>query len=61
MTGNWDYLSCIAGMMDGITSSDLHKSKSLNPEKYRIAIGEGPQKYLDWYDRQKPDLAAMLF
>jgi hypothetical protein len=52
MTGNWDYLSCIAGMVDGLTSNELHHSKSLKPNDYRVSIGKSPFDYIEWYEKQ---------
>jgi hypothetical protein len=61
-TSNNDYLHCIAGMVDGITSVVENKSKSLeNTGTYRIKSKNAIIKYTDWYMRFKMHSAAMLF
>lgn len=47
-TGNKDYLSCIAGMVDGITDKLEHKSKSLNMPM-RLMPELGGKLFLAWY------------
>lgn len=61
ITGNEDYLHCIAGMVDGITSSDLNKSKSLQHGEYKVDSKEAPSIYIEWYVQQPVDAAEMLF
>lgn len=47
-TQDGDYLSCIAGMIDGITSELEHKSKSLNrPMNLMPELGD--KLFLAWY------------
>lgn len=51
-TQDKDYLSCIAGMVDGITSELEHKSKSLNrPMKLIPELGD--KLFLAWYLRNE--------
>lgn len=53
-TDNPDYLSCIAGMMDGILSplenksKDLSQEHSIKPDKFVTAI------FYDWYMKNHP-------
>lgn len=47
-TQNEDYLSCIAGMVDGIMASLEHKSKSLNMPM-RISPELSQKTFLAWY------------
>jgi hypothetical protein len=49
MTENKDYLWCIAGMMDGITSPTENKSKNLKDRKYNMTIEAGLHVFMDWY------------
>lgn len=48
-TYNKDYLWCIAGMMDGITSETINKSKNLNNKEYKFTIESGVHCFMDWY------------
>jgi hypothetical protein len=48
MTGNQDYLSCIAGMVDGLTSPLENKSKSLDRVNYRIANANAIDLFWQW-------------
>ncbi len=43
-----DYLSCIAGMIDGITAPMANKSKTLERGEYRISNAEAVSEYLKW-------------
>lgn len=49
MTMNYDYMYCIAGMVDGITSDAEDCSKSLSPKSYKIRVETAIDQYLDWY------------
>jgi hypothetical protein len=63
-TGNDDFLHCIAGMVDGLTSEVDHKSKSLDPKLgYRIKSEDAPGHFLNWYLNESPyqDSGSMLF
>ena len=51
ITGNDDYLWCIAGMIDGIISPTENKSKDLSVRKCRISAKAGFAVFLDWYMR----------
>lgn len=48
ITGNKDYLWCIAGMIDGILSPTDHKSKDLS-RKCTISAKAGFHLFVDWY------------
>lgn len=48
-TDNDDYLSCIAGMVDGIVSPADNKSKSLDHKDYLIKKEEAVSCFYDWY------------
>lgn len=61
LTGNADYLHCIAGMVDGITSNALHRSKTLEVGEYSVDSKESPLLYSEWYSRQPIESAEMLF
>ena len=63
-TDNPDYLHCIAGMVDGLTSEVDRKSKSLDPSiGYRIKDEDAPGLFMDWYLNESPYQCsgAMLF
>jgi hypothetical protein len=49
VTQDPDYLSCIAGMLDGLTSPIDHRSKDLSKREYSIALHEGAGQYMEWY------------
>lgn len=51
-TDNNDYLYCVAGMVDGLTSELEDKSKSLEKRPYKVHIEGAMQLYLDWYKTQ---------
>jgi hypothetical protein len=48
-TGKKDYLWCIAGMMDGITSSTDNKSKDYTRRECPMDIKAGIHIFMDWY------------
>ncbi len=48
-TENKDYLHCIAGMTDGITSPLLKSSKNLNDVNYKIKSRLAIDSFLNWY------------
>lgn len=48
-TNNKDYLWCIAGMMDGITSPTENKSKSFKSKKCNLSWKAGIHLFYDWY------------
>lgn len=53
LQSNDDYLYCIAGMLDGITSPIAHKSKSLAPREFAVKAEFAIDEFLRWYrDRQ---------
>lgn len=49
MTGNTDYLNCIAGMLDGIISPMQNKSKTLEKHEYIIDENEAIDAFWNWY------------
>jgi hypothetical protein len=49
MTENKDYLSCIAGMMDGLTSNLEYRSKSLEDKNYKVSNKTAIDDFLGWY------------
>lgn len=48
-----DYLSCIAGMVDGITSPVEYKSKTLAKRSYKIRNEEAFGLFMEWFLEQK--------
>jgi hypothetical protein len=50
-TDNTDYLDCVAGMMDGITSPVENKSKTLEVRPYKIETEFAFHAFMDWYMR----------
>lgn len=52
-TENKDYLYCIAGMMDGLTSPIEHKSKSLAEKRFQIKAKDAVGCYLSWYQHEQ--------
>lgn len=48
-TMNYDYMYCIAGMVDGIVSEQENCSKSLASKTYAIQVETAIDRYLDWY------------
>jgi hypothetical protein len=50
MTGNKDYLWCIAGMVDGLISEVDHKSKSLKPSELKIHANQAVFGFMEWKD-----------
>lgn len=54
MTRNKDYLYCIGGMMDGITSPLEQRSKTLDSFEYRYNSGNCLQAFFDWYAKDDP-------
>lgn len=51
-TWNKDYMYCIAGMVDGLTSPVEHKSKTLEKGKFRINVKSALDEYFSWYRGQ---------
>lgn len=51
VTDNWDYLWCVAGMVDGIFTPTEHKSKSLHRRGFAITPQSGISLFMDWYMR----------
>lgn len=54
MTGNKDYLHCIAGMLDGIMSPAEHKSKTLEKEEYKVLSLSAVDDFMRWYLKNEP-------
>jgi len=48
-TDNVDYLSCIAGMVDGLESPVTNKSKSLDQKKYLVKPKNAVACFYHWY------------
>lgn len=57
-TDDNDYLYCIAGMVDGITSPQEEKSKSLERRPMRIKKSLAVDEYLKWYQQSTRDLVS---
>ena len=56
-TDNPDYLSCIAGMMDGILSPLEHKSKDLSEKEYTVKADKFVTEiFFDWYMENHPQV-----
>jgi hypothetical protein len=49
LTGNEDYIYCIAGMLDGLLSEVDHRSKSLEQRPMEVTKKHAVARYLDWY------------
>lgn len=49
MTDNRDYLFCIAGMVDGLTSDLENKSKSYEKKEFKVPVEIGTDMFLAWY------------
>lgn len=49
ITGNPDYVHCIAGMMDGILSPLENKSKTLGSRKYNVKSKDAVNAFMEWY------------
>lgn len=47
-TKNKDYIACIAGMVDGITSELEHKSKTLD-KPMKLLLEKASKVFLEWY------------
>lgn len=62
-TENKDYLSCIGGMLDGITSPLEHKSKTLEKREYRFKNEEAIHHFMEWWIKPLADSGSgyMLF
>jgi len=61
-TDNEDYLHCIAGMIDGITSPLENKSKTLEKKDYKIEARDAVHEFWQWYMKQNPlQSATMIF
>jgi hypothetical protein len=63
MTGDKDYLHCLAGMMDGILFPLENKSKSLEKADYRIESQWAFEAFMAWYmpELYKKGSGMMLF
>lgn len=48
-TNNFDYMHCLAGMMDGILSPIENKSKTLDDLEYRIPSESAFDVFMQWY------------
>lgn len=48
-TENKDYLSCIAGMVDGLLSPVENRSKSLKREDAKVAPKQAIHEFMEWY------------
>jgi hypothetical protein len=59
-TGRDDYLYCIAGMVDGLTSPVEHRSKSLAVRPYAVDAARAVYQFLDWYTALE-DLSSAAF
>ena len=55
LTSNDDYLSCIAGMMDGLTAELENKSKTLDNKEYRFSNESAAAEFLKWHSTFKFD------
>ena len=60
-TENIDYLSCIAGLIDGVTSPLSNRSKDLSKKEYLIPNEKAIGKFLDWWMKPFQSSAAVLF
>jgi hypothetical protein len=49
ITGRKDYLWCIAGMADGITSPTENKSKDYKSKKLTYSTQAGIHRFMEWY------------
>jgi len=58
-TDNDDYLWCIAGMADGLTSPIENKSKTLADKVYKFKKIEAMDAYLSWYMHQYQQAATV--
>lgn len=57
-----DYLHCIAGMLDGLTSPLEGKSKTLGVKSYKVDSLKAAGQYLEWYDSGNiPNQELLLF
>ena len=63
ITGNKDYLNCIAGMMDGILSPVQNVSKSLEKYEYGMDENYAIEAFINWYIANDPFLEkeSLLF
>jgi hypothetical protein len=59
--GNPDGLSCIAGMVDGLTAPVDHKSKTLARRQYNVCNEEAIDRYMDWYQEQLYHASNSMF
>ena len=59
LTENKDYLYCIAGMVDGLTSPVEHKSKTLKREKFKIPLHTAIDEYMAWHREESDKLSAL--
>lgn len=59
-TDNKDYLHCIAGMMDGITSPIENKSKTLEKKKYKVPSRWAVHQFMEWYVKPVWEQASSL-
>lgn len=59
--GDEDCLSCIAGMVDGLTADLENKSKSLEPGEYRVQNQFAIDEYIRWYKGETTASAAQIW
>lgn len=59
-TDNEDYLSCIAGMMDGILSPPRNKSKTLDKKEYAISNDMAYDAFMEWWLKSIADPANLM-
>lgn len=61
MTHNEDYLCCIAGMVDGITSPLDNKSKSLEKKEFKVKPEFAIDQFTYWYIQPMKNASYFLF
>ena len=59
-TGNEDYVSCIAGLVDGLTSPLENRSKTLERKSYRIPNLDAIDLFMQWYFDNSPSTTTAL-
>lgn len=60
-TDNPDYMSCIAGMADGLTAPVEHRSKSLGRKEYAVSLEDAYNVYMIWYLDQLSHVTTFWF
>lgn len=60
-TDNEDYLSCIAGMMDGLLSPVEHKSKTLAAREYKVKNEDAFDSFHEWYFKNTVGGGNLIF